>query len=94
MNIAAVVAECFHIDYRGYGHPVGLLEFAEIDRGIVNLAAHGLEPQVAQAGFHGSHQLSNVAGLWLDPDCSRKRDGIIFASELHGGGRGSSLGQV
>src|SRR5229473_2532713 len=87
VNIAPVLAGCFHIDNRGYGHPVGLLRIVEIDRRIVNLAVHALQAKIGEAGIHGSDQLDYGAGLRLDPDRPRKWDGIISASKLHGCGR-------
>src|ERR1700693_5168088 len=86
VHIAPVLAGCFHIDNSGYGHPVGFLGIVEMNGGVVNLATHGLEPQVAQTGIHGSDQLDYGAGLRLDPDGSREWDGIIFAAKLHGRG--------
>src|SRR5580704_1288661 len=89
VNITPVLAGRLHIDNRGDRHPVRFFGIAEMNSGVVDLAAHGLEPNVAQGGFHGNDQLDDGAGLRLDPDSSGKRDGVVFAAKLHSYGRGS-----
>ena len=56
----------------------------------MNLAAESLEPQIAQAGIDGSHQLSDCATLGFDPNCSRERKRIIVATQLECGRRSSA----